>query len=284
MTETTIPNNPLSKHFRQPSTYIKLTSGGKYWKEGTLDLPVTGEIPVYPMTAKDEIMLRTPDALINGTSVVEVIQSCCPSIKNAWAMPSVDVDSTLIAIRIASYGSSMSITAKCAKCNEEHDYDIDLQKVLSGIRMPDYNETVTTDDGLIIKLKPIDYLQVSKSGNTVFEEEKLIQALADPNLSEEVRTVEFERHIKNMINININNVTIATESILTSDAIVTDPKFISDYYRNAKSVVIRQVQNKIKGFGAIVGIKEEEAICISCDTKFKLVVEFDYSHFFDNGF
>lgn len=284
MTETTTANNPLSKHFRQPSTYIKLTSGGKYWKDGALELPVTGEIPVYPMTAKDEIILRTPDALINGTSVVEVIQSCCPNIKNAWAMPSVDVDSTLIAIRIASYGSTMTITAKCPKCNEEHDYDIDLQKVLSGIHMPDYNETVTTDDGLVIKLKPIDYYQVSKSGGMVFEEEKLIQALADPNLPEEVRKLEFEKHVSNMIEININNAAIATESIFADGTLVTNTSFIKDYYRNAKSVVIRQVQDKIKEFGIAVGIKEEEAACVACNTKFKLAVEFDYTHFFDKGF
>ena len=99
-----IKNNPLAKHFRQPAIYIQLTSQGKFWPENTLELPVTGKIPVYPMTARDEITLRTPDALINGTSVVEVVQSCCPNIKDAWEMPSIDVDSTLIAIRIASFG------------------------------------------------------------------------------------------------------------------------------------------------------------------------------------
>lgn len=282
MTETTI--NPLSKHFRQPSIYIKLTSGGKYWKDGSLELPVTGEIPVFPMTAKDEIILRTPDALINGTSVVNVVQSCCPNIKNAWEMPSIDVDSTLIAIRIASYGSIMAISAKCPKCGEEHDYDVDLHKVLAGIRSPDYNQTITTDDGLVIKLKPINYFQVSKSGNMVFEEEKLIQALSDPGINEEVRKVEFEKHIRNMIDININNVTVATESILADGVVVTDPAFIGDYYRNAKSTVIREVQDKIKEFASIVSIKEEDASCESCATNFKLAVEFDYTHFFSKGF
>ena len=32
--------NPLVKHFRQPALYIKLTSEGKFWKEGSLELPV----------------------------------------------------------------------------------------------------------------------------------------------------------------------------------------------------------------------------------------------------
>jgi len=284
MTQTASSNNPLAKHFRQPAIYIKLTSEGKYWKDGTVELPVTGEIPVYPMTAKDEIILRTPDALINGTSVVNVVQSCCPNIKNAWAMPSIDVDSTLIAIRIASYGSTMAITAKCPKCNEEHDYDIDLQKVLGEIRAPDYSQTILTDDGLIIKFKPLTYYEVSKSGNMVFEEEKLIQSLADPALDEDVRKVEFEKHIKNMIDINVNNATLATESILADGMLITDSSFISDYYRNAKSSVLHQVQNQLKEFAKAVAIKEEETKCASCENIFKLAVEFDYTHFFDNGF
>ena len=112
-------SNPLAKHFRQPALYVKLTSNGSFWPDGSLDLPVTGEIPIYPMTTKDEITLRTPDALINGTSVVKVIESCAPNIKDAWKMPTVDVDSTLIAIRIASYGPKMA-DRKSTRLNSSH--------------------------------------------------------------------------------------------------------------------------------------------------------------------
>ena len=55
--------NPLAKHFRQPAIYLQLPSGGKYWPDGSIDLPLNGQIPVYPMTTRDEISIRTPDAL-----------------------------------------------------------------------------------------------------------------------------------------------------------------------------------------------------------------------------
>lgn len=283
MTDPT-STNPLQRHFRQPAIYIKLTSGGKYWQDGSLDLPVTGEIPVYPMTAKDEIMLRTPDALINGTSVVNVIESCCPNIKDAWAMPSIDVDSTLIAIRIASYGQSMTITAQCSSCKEENDYEVDLQAKLATIQMPDYNQTVETDDGLTIKLKPITYLQVCNAGNIVFEEEKLIRAIADKSVPEDIRKAEFEKHIRSMIELNITNIANATDSIMVEGVTVTNTDHIIDYYRNAKSTILTQVQDKIKEFGIAVGIKEENVECSECHQKFKLAVEFDYAHFFAKGF
>ena len=66
-------DNPLKQYFRRPAVYLKLPSGGLGYPEGTIDMPDTGELPVYPMTAIDEITSRTPDALFNGTAVVEVI-------------------------------------------------------------------------------------------------------------------------------------------------------------------------------------------------------------------
>ena len=278
-------NNPLSKHFRQPALYIKLVSGGKYWKDGTLELPVTGELPIYPMTTKDEITLRTPDALINGTSVVDVIQSCCPSIKDAWSMPSIDVDSTLIAIRIASYGQFMAVTSKCPACNEEHDYDVDLSVALSNIKSPDYSKTVDVDKELTIKLRPMNYLQVSKAGTAVFEEQKLIQTLADPDVDEAVRKTRYDSHVKKMIDINVDNVAFCTESITIGDGtVVTDQRHIKEYYTNAESTVMRKVQDKIKEFSDAVGIKPVDVKCTDCEHEFKLNIEFDYASFFGQGF
>ena len=53
-------NNPLSQYFRQPAIYIKLPSQGSYYPPGALEMPENGEIPVFPMTAIDEITYRTP--------------------------------------------------------------------------------------------------------------------------------------------------------------------------------------------------------------------------------
>jgi len=278
-------NNPLAKHFRQPALYIKLVSDGKYWPEGSIDLPATGEIPVYPMTTRDEITLRTPDALINGTSVVEVIQSCCPSIKNAWNMPSIDVDSILIAIRIASYGPAMTVSSECPHCKTEHDYDIPLQSVLDRISAPDYSKTVKAHGELTIKLKPLDYRQVSRAGSVTFEEEKLIQLLANEDLSEEERKVQYEQHVKKMIELQNENVTGCTDSITTADGtVVRDSKFISEFYANAESSILRQVQEQIRKFADDVNIKPVDTACTDCGKEFKLNVEFDYASFFAQGF
>ena len=278
------PMNPLTRHFRQPTAYIRLTSNGQFWPEKSVEIPVTGELPVYPMTAKDEIILRTPDALMNGASVVQVIESCVPNIKNAWDMPSIDVDSTLIAIRIASYGQHMSVSAKCPHCGEEHDYDVDLHQVLNRIRMPNYESVIKTEDGLTIKLRPLTYLQVTKAGTTSFEEEKIIQSLNDDSLTEEKKKEVFASHMKKMLDVNFENLTNCTYSITTSDGIeVTEHNFIKEFYQNAKSAVSRQVETKVKEFAEEVSIKAEDTLCTSCEQQFKLNIEFDYSRFFAKG-
>ena len=109
--------NPLKQYFRQPAIYMRLPTGGKYWAEGTIDMPQNGEIPVYPMTAIDEITYRTPDALFNGQAVASVIQSCIPNVKNAWAAPAPDINSMLVAIRLASYGHELEIASTCPSCD-----------------------------------------------------------------------------------------------------------------------------------------------------------------------
>ena len=113
--------NPLTKHFRQPALYLKLPSNGAYWPDNSLDLSAAGELAIFPMTTRDEITLRTPDALLNGQGVVDVIKSCCPGIKDPWLMPSVDVDAVLVAVRVASYGDDMEVNSKCVHCNDPAD-------------------------------------------------------------------------------------------------------------------------------------------------------------------
>ena len=103
-------DNPLAKHFRQPKLYIQFPSKGNFYPDGSLEETETGDYPIFAMTAKDELTIKTPDALLNGQATVSVIQSCVPNIKNAWHVPSIDVDAILIAIRIATYGEKMDLT------------------------------------------------------------------------------------------------------------------------------------------------------------------------------
>ena len=274
-------NNPLSKHFRHPTVYLKLPSGGKYWAPGSIVLPANGEVGVMAMTAKDEIMLRTPDALMNGQGVVSVIESCIPEIKNAWAMPTIDSDAILVAIRIATYGENMEMDSNCPKCEHENRHQLDLNTVLLNNRSPDYNRTIEVD-GLSFKFKPLSYIQSTKNNIANFEQQKIFQLLSDDNLDAETRKAQFDIHLQNIIDSNINILTFSTESIIAeSGEVVTDKDFISEYYTNANNGTIKHIQESIQKIIGSVKMPSPRVQCEECNVEYNLEVTFDYANFFE---
>jgi T4 bacteriophage base plate protein len=274
-------SNPLAKHFRQPAIYLKLPSGGKYWAPDTLELPINGEVGVMPMTAKDEILLRTPDALMNGQGVVDVIQSCVPAIKNAWAMPTIDVDAILIAIRVATYGETMEMDSVCPSCGHETRHGLNLSDVLLRVKTPNYNDVLVVE-GLTIKFKPLNYIQSTKNNISAFEEQKIIQLLNNEDIDANTRKAQFDVHIQNIIKSNTSLLSGATESITTEDGqIVTNPEFISQFYDNTNNSIIKTVQNKLKEYADIAALPSSRVQCESCEHEYNVNVTFDYSNFFE---
>ncbi len=124
-------NNPLKQYFRRPAIYLTLPSKGKDYPPGVIDFPENGELPIYPMTAIDEITTKTPDALFNGNAVAELIKSCVPNIKDPWQVSSTDLDAILLAIKAASGSDSLEIDSTCPGCKEQSTYKINLVAVLS---------------------------------------------------------------------------------------------------------------------------------------------------------
>jgi len=274
--------NPLAKHFRQPAIHFKLPSSGRFWPDGSIDLPLSGEIPIYPMTTRDEITIRTPDALMNGESIVSIIHSCCPNIKDAWKMPSIDVDATLIAIRIASYGQMMDIDTVCPndKCKEENRHSLDLTGVLDGIRAPNYNLPVEIDD-LKIKLQPQSYFESNKINLANFEEQRILEVLTNDNLSEDDKMKIYNEHMQNLIKINLQIITLGTEYIETDDGIrVEEQAFINEFYENAPNKIVREVKKRFDEYAAMMTLPKPKVSCESCNTEYPIEITFNYTNFF----
>jgi len=280
--QQTTAQNPLSKHFRQPSIYFKLPSSGSYWKDGSLSLSATGEVGVMPMTTKDEITLKTPDALLNGQGVVSVIHSCCPEIHNAWDMPATDVDATLIAIRIASYGNQMAFSAKCPHCETENEYAIDLGNTLSSIQPGDYSTPVTVDK-LTIKVKPQNYAELNRSNMIAFEEQQILRSISEIENDPQGAQQRFDQHLQKVIELNVGLLASSTESITTEDGtVVTNPEHIVEFFNNADNKIIKQVQRHVTELNAKGGVKPVEVNCNNeeCSKQFPITITFDYANFF----
>ena len=277
-------SNPLAGYFRQPAIYLKLPSQGRWWPQGSLELPQNGEIGIMPMSTKDEIIIKTPDALLNGQGVVDVIQSCCSNIKDAWAMPSVDVDAVIIAIRIATYGNKMTVNSKCPKCNSANEHEVELGAVLENINCPDFDTPVQYRD-LGIQLRPRPYFEVNKTNMLAFEQQKILEVLNVSGLEKSEQAEQISKIVEKIVESGIEGIAAGTEYIeLPNGDRVSNRQHIKEFYNNAENEVIRSIQSKNTDLIESSKPKDFNAECSECQHQYKVAIEFDYSSFFDQGF
>ena len=224
--------NPLSAYFRAPKLYTGIPSAGKYYTPDVCEVPDSGELPIFAMTAKDEMIMKNPDALLNGEATVRVIQSCVPAIKNAWAMPSIDVDAVLLAIRMATYGQKMAMKVTIPNTSIEKDFDLDLQVGMDKLLTARY-ETKTYYEDMEIELRPLNYAQFTKASLKTFEEQRLSNVIADQNVPEEEKVKQFQKSFNKLTDINMDMVTDTINSIKVDGQTVTDRAMIRDFVSNS---------------------------------------------------
>tara|TARA_B100001093_G_C26739171_1_gene975860 strand:+ start:157 stop:1056 length:900 start_codon:yes stop_codon:yes gene_type:complete len=273
--------NPLQKYMRQPAIYIKLPSNGEYWAMNSLEMTVNNELPVYPMSTKDEIAINTPDALMNGQAVVDMIHSCMPNIKNAWCIPVCDLDTILIAIRIASYGEKMEYTSICPECGNQDEYEIDLRNFLDlPVNLSAYQEPLEFK-GMQIFLKPNDYDSVNTQNLEQFEQQRLVTMINDTELNEEDKQQRFYQIFKTMTDYTVKNVSGTILRIVTPEGdTVTDVDFIQEFVTNSERKLFEVVKAKIEDINKAIPAKEVNHTCDECGHKYTAPFTFDYSNFF----
>jgi len=279
--ESSINNNPLAKHFRQPAIYLKLPSGGRFYPEGTLDIGATGEIPVYPMTVKDELLLKTPDALMNGSSIVEMIRSCCPSIKDPWGMPLVDLDPILIAIRLASYGEGMDMTSNCTHCSAENEHTIDLRKVLDNLKPIANYDKQNFLHGLIFDIQPQTFQEINTAGQISFEQQKIVAAVENSELTPEEKKTQFDASFKKLTDLNISTLVNCIRSITTEDnQTVKEKSLIIDFLNQTDRKTYDEVRDLVTDIVKANALESMPVVCSSCETEYKINLDFNQSNFF----
>lgn len=271
--------NPLSNYFRRPSIYITLPSKGEFYPEGTLVMTENNELPVYPMTAVDEITYRTPDALYNGTSVVDVIQSCMPNIKDAWAIPSIDLDTILSAIRIASYGHTLELSTKCPKCEEEADWGVDLRKIIEQLDAKDFDNTVNAGD-LSIHIKPLSYKDINESSMVQFEEQKIATVLQDADMSEEDKLKSMSETFKKVSEMTISTIAKSIQYVKTPTTMVTDSNQINEFLHECDRSIFETIKDNVLTMRSNTELKPLDIKCGECEHEYQQPFTLDMSNFF----
>ena len=269
--------NPLQKYFRQPKVYITLPSKGMYYPEGAL----TGDpnnFPILAMTGMDEIIMKTPDALLNGEATVKVIESCCPYIKDAWSIPSVDVDAILVGIRIATYGDTMSLDNVCPSCSTENSYEIDLKTITDHLSSCQFSHSMIIDP-ISINFRPLSYKELTEENLKSFYLRRQVFQSADMSDQDAQQKILEEAYAK-LAEMKADLVIKRIDSVQTIENTVEDAEFISEWIQNSDREVFDTLTKFLDSSQEIWNIPKFQAKCTNCEHVDELSINLDQSSFF----
>lgn len=272
-------SNPLSGYYRQPKIFVNLPSNGDYYPSGALDRSSNGQYAVFAMTAKDELMFKTPDALLNGQSTVEIIKSCIPAIKDPWVMPTIDVDTALIAIRIATYGEKMEITSNCPQCQSENNYELPLTDYLSMAQKFVFSGTLNVGE-LVVHLKPYTYQQLTTAGLKAMEQQRVFEIINNEELGDKEKIERFQKSFTNLTSLTVDTITECIAKIESPQGATDNIQFIKDFINNAPKDVFDAVQEHIKSMREAIDMPNQKLKCTECDTDYEVPITMDQSDFF----
>jgi hypothetical protein len=277
--------NPLSKYFRQPKLFAALPSNGKFYPADALETVETGEYPIYSMTAKDELTMKTPDALLNGQATVELIKSCVPNIKDPWSLPSIDLDALLIAIRLATYGETMTLQVKTPVTGEEKEMSINLRDILDNFSGIEFDNVIQTGD-MTVYLRPLTYKEFTKSALKTFEQQRIFNIVNDEQISDEDKLQAFTNSFAKLTDLTVDMMANHIAAIEIGDTRVDNRQHIDEFMKNADKSFYEVIQKHLESqklkftIQPLIASATPEEIEQGVPATYEVPVTFDQSNFF----
>jgi len=273
-------NNPLTKYYRQPKIYLSLPSKGEFYPPGTIQGDPL-KLPVFGMSAMDEILLKTPDALFSGESTVQVIKSCIPGLQQPWLLPSIDLDAILIAIRIATYGQMMPSTFKCKSCKEENKFDLDLTKGMDYLAALEYADSLIVGP-LKVNFRPLTYKEITDVNLKTYElRRKLAQSLEGKSETQKAKYVN--ETMKDIATLQVKSFIKGIASVETEDETVEDTAFIDEWLQNSDKEFYDKIKKHLEEQVNKWKVQDQKVKCADCEAENVVKITLDTSDFFVRG-
>jgi len=281
MTDTS-PN--LKKYYRAPGLTIGLPTKGKYLPPQSITVNQEGGINVYPMRMADEMMLKNPDALMNGSAIQALFESCVPDIKTPALISAPDIDVLLLAIRVATYGRIMELETTCPNCEKDLAFDCNLPNMLSSIRDCSEDNILRLSDDLTVEVRPLNVADISFLNRKIFDEERRLQQIdLSPDLTEDQRTQQRNALFKRMSSLQSDMLAHTIVSINTPEGVVTDSAEMIDFIANAPAPWLKIIDTKQKSLSEGGMEKTVAAHCSYCEHDWRTMVDFDPTSFFEQN-
>jgi hypothetical protein len=277
----------LTKYKRQPKIYLTLPTKGKWYKDNPMEKTGSGELPIYSMTAKDELAMKTPDALMNGEATVATIKSCCPMISDPWQMPILDVDAVLVAIRIATYGEKMEMQIPIPGLKEAttENIEVDLRTVLDSLQNKTWVDVVEHED-LKFHLRPLTYKQSTDLFQDTYENARMASIMQDPKISDKDKLEAFKAGFKKLSQQTLNTVLAHVVAIETPEGTEENKSAIKEFFDNTDKETFQAVSDHLEAQRAVWTAKPQnfktpqEYVDQGAPEEIEVPMIFDQSNFF----
>jgi hypothetical protein len=275
--------NPLKKYFRQPALYIRLPTLGRWYDTSVITVEGSSEIPIYGLSAIDDIMLNTPDAMLNGQALENVLKNCVPSIVDVKKLLIPDLDAIFVALKHATNNGKDDHNCKCPSCNHENSFEINCQMLLDSMSYVDDTDTsLQIDDDLMVYLRPYDFEMRHVYMQKEFEEEKMLQSLMRPDLDEFTKAHLAAESVDRLSKITFELVSRSIEKVVMvkENITVTENKFINEWLQSINKIQAEAVITKVSELNKI-GVNEKVDVkCQSCGHEWDETLNFDPINFF----
>ena len=279
--EQTSQQNPLKQYFRQFKLYLKLPSGISYYQPNVVQFTDSGELGVLPMTGKDELILKNPDALLNGEALIEVLKSCVPGVKDPKALLSNDIDALITAVRFATFNDSLETSLHCPKCGAENTIKLDLQYALDNMEYLDPEYAVNLESGVSVFVKPHAFPDVLKGLHAQFEQSKIARAIENETLTEQARSAIFSKAFREMSVVTYDLILNSVVKVVdeANNVNVSNRDYIKEFLSNIDNRSIDKISDLIKEIN-LIGIKRTFAAkCEKCEHIWENEIDFNPVNF-----
>jgi hypothetical protein len=271
--------NPLAKYFRTPGVHIQLPTNGAFMPPGGIEFDMNRTVPVYPMRAADELLLKSPDALMSGYAIEKLLASCVPAIKVPRMVSSPDLDVLLLAIRAATYGEVIESSSTCPECGTENHVHTALGHLVATMKPVPPENAVRLSDDMVAYMRPYNLSNATSLGICSFEEMRKVQAMEDADADQRRRQIN-----ESMQRISILSTEMLADSVMkivVPEGTVTDRGLIGEFINNVSKEWTDRLQKKLEELNGLGIDKQFEVTCEKCEHKWQSQIEFDPATFFE---
>ena len=275
---TELHDDPLTRYYRMPGLHVRLPSNGAFMPPGSVEFTMNHDVPVYPMRAADELLLKSPDALMSGLAIEELMKSCVPAIRMPRLLSSPDLDVLLLAIRAATYGTTMTVAPICPECEAENEVGINLATIMATAGTIDPENAVRLSDEVVVFLRPYTMESATRISIASFEETRKVQAVE--NAKDAERSAQINQSTHRIVNLSLDVLSSCILRVCVREGEVGDPVSIRRFIDNVSKAWIDKLQAKMDEMSGKGMDKHYGVTCAKCNHEWKPEVEFNPATFF----